>query len=68
MDAWKSSQQELQKQNLGVPTFVDFHICDRLPLIHRHEPSIIPSSTTKINDKLLLVSTESCQYRIEEFL
>ena len=25
--------------------FIDLHICDRLPLVHGHEPSVLSSTT-----------------------
>ena len=30
-------------------TFIDFHVCDRLPSIHCYKPFIVPPSTALIS-------------------
>lgn len=32
-------------------TLIDFHICKCLPFIHSHEPGIVFSSATQIDDE-----------------
>lgn len=45
-------------------TLVELHIRQRLPLVHRHEPSLAFSSTTEINDEFVLVISQRLEYRL----
>lgn len=49
----------------GYLTLVDFHLCDGLPPVHRHEPGIILSPAAQIQDQLRLVTAKSCKYRLQ---
>ena len=48
-----------------MPTVAQFHICQSLPLVHGDNPSFALPSTTEINNKLGLVSTEATQHRFQ---
>jgi hypothetical protein len=47
-------------------TFIHFHICDCLPLVHSNEPFLVThTSATKIDDKFTGIATQDFQYRIQ---
>lgn len=46
-------------------TLVDFHLCNSLPPVHRHEPGVILSPAAQIQDQLGFIATKSRQYRLE---
>lgn len=49
-------------------TFIDLHICNRLPFIHSHKPSVVFPPTTEIDDKFILVAAQSSKHRVEPHL
>lgn len=49
-------------------TLVDFHICQRLPLIHGNEPFVLLAATAEIDDQLALVPAKSPKNSIQPLL
>jgi hypothetical protein len=68
IDSRTGSAGDGWRRGFDARTFIDLHICDRLPFVHSHKPSIALPSAAEINDKLLLVAAQSSQYGVEAFL
>jgi hypothetical protein len=47
---------------------IDFHVCQRLPLVHGNKPFLPLTATAEVNDQLCLVSSKSPKYSIQSLL
>jgi hypothetical protein len=46
-------------------TLVDFEICDGLPFVHSHSPSITNFAAAQVNDQFAIVTVQSIKYRLQ---
>jgi hypothetical protein len=56
------------KSSLHQITFINFHICNSLPLVHGYKPGIVLLAATEIDDEFLSIASQSSKNRFESLL